>query len=52
MIGFHGQYPINNWLEAVKILPSGTPFLSVNDVTCCEMQRALILVYVQFFARK
>ncbi len=32
MIGFHAQYPINNWLEAVKLLPSGAPFLSVNDV--------------------
>jgi hypothetical protein len=32
MIGVHGQYPINNWLDAIKIFPAGTPFLSVNDV--------------------
>ncbi len=32
MIGVHGQYPINNWLEAIKIFPAGTPFLSVNDI--------------------
>lgn len=32
MIGFHGQRPIDNWLEAIKILPPGAPALAVNDV--------------------
>jgi hypothetical protein len=31
-IGFHGQRPIDGWLEPIRLLPSGTPFLSVNDV--------------------
>ena len=35
-IGFHGQRPINNWLEAIKILPAGAPFLAVDDVHMCR----------------
>lgn len=31
-IGFHGQRPITYWLDAIKILPAGAPFLAVDDV--------------------
>lgn len=32
MIGFHGQKPINNWLDAIKELPANAPVLAVDDV--------------------
>jgi len=32
MIGFHGQNPINNWLDAIKELPANAPFLAVDNV--------------------
>lgn len=31
-IGFHGQRPINNWLDAIKELPNDAPVLAVDDV--------------------
>lgn len=31
-IGFHGQNPINNWLDAIKELPAGAPVLAVDNV--------------------
>jgi len=32
MIGFHGQRPIDGWLQPVSLLPKNTPFLSTNDL--------------------
>lgn len=32
MIGFHGQRPVTNWLDAIKILPKNSLVLSVDDV--------------------
>lgn len=32
MIGLHGQKPINDWLNAIRILPANAPFLAVDDV--------------------
>lgn len=31
-LGFHGQRPIPDWLEAVKILPAKSPLLAVDDL--------------------
>lgn len=31
-VGFHGQNPINNWLDAIKELPAGAPVLAVDNV--------------------
>ena len=31
-IGFHFQKPIDNWLEAIKLLPVGTPIKAIDNV--------------------
>lgn len=35
-VGFHGQRPIDGWIDAIKLLPAGTPFLAVDDVHMCR----------------
>lgn len=30
--GFHGQKPINGWLEPIKLLPPNAPVLAVDDI--------------------
>lgn len=52
MIGFHGQRPIPNWLDAVKILPAGAPLLAVNDLHMLKDAKAVNPGLLTIFRKK